>query len=139
MSKQMTVKQVLASVILQLGSKLNKKALNEVIENDCTGDLNDMLFSYYYRARNIKKPMFYGFISQLGETQKEWYQTIDGLKNDIQTVKKYKTAYDYVNGGKIKQKDTGMLVEINYGYYSHFSYVLDVYKWLQCNEVSINE
>ena len=125
--KKHTVYDVLEEVIFKISSRFNQKALREVIQCELTNsrhvDYNDILRKYYERVHRLSpRTMFLGYMNIEGE-------------DDLQVARDegavaYKQLYDYKNGGKIKQKNTGLLVLYTNGWRTFCHWVFDVYRYI---------
>lgn len=128
----MTKYDILSKAILQVSDNLNKKALNEIIEdNTYNNNLNDILLKYYYRIHRRSIPYFY-YIHTFNKDDEDDLQafkdTLKGLK-----MKLYKKAYDYKSDHQIKQKNTYCIIEYNNGFISYGSYALNVYDFMEAH------
>jgi hypothetical protein len=132
----MDKREILLNVITHLKSNLNVKALDFVIEEyGYLGDLNELLFLYYTRSRmgrRFEHPSFqvYTFDKNDIEDMKEFEE----FKKDV-GIKNYKQDYDYTKEGGIRQKNTYCICEVMNGYRNHYHYGLDVYQWLEANNI----
>jgi hypothetical protein len=131
---EMTLHEVLFEVIIGLSSKINKKALKRAIEEH-QGDYNHTLKRYYDLAHYIKEDnrIWYDFIWLESE---EDYNYIKSLHYP---PKRYKKLYNYKRGElePIRQKDTRFGMEVSNGYYHRFSYLFDVYQYIEMNDIHV--
>ena len=129
MSKTLSRQAILENCILQVSGKVNKKALQRSIDKG--GNLNDILLSYYLDISRVSNARIYGYLVYRDNlTIKEWHEVIKSYNG-----KCYKTPYDYINGNKVKQKDTGLLLVQSNGYMAWSSPVFDIYQWLNANDI----
>lgn len=127
--KTLNTKEILNTCIMQVSGKVNKKALDRSIKSG--GNLNDIMLSYYLDISRASNDRIYrDLIYRDDLTQKEWYEVIKSYNG-----KCYKTPYDYVNGNKVKQKDTGLLLVQSNGFVTWSSPVFDIYQWLDANDI----
>jgi replicative superfamily II helicase len=130
----MTTYDILSKAILQVSNTLNKKALNEVInDNTYNYDLNDILFKYYLRVHRRNKPLSY-YIHTFDKNDKEDLQAFNEILKDLK-MKRYKKDYNYKEDNKIKQKNTYCIVEYNNGFISYGSYALNVYDFIEAHDI----
>ena len=129
MSKTLSTKEILDNCIVQVSGKVNKKALQRSIDKG--GNLNDIMLSYYLDISRVSNDRIYrDLVYRDNLTQKEWHEVIKSHNG-----KCYKTPYDYVDGNKVKQKDTGLLLVQSNGYITWSSPVFDIYQWLNANDI----
>ena len=119
---------LMEEIILKVSSKVNKKALREVLENfDDWDDLNYILINYYNRVHRVKNDNLVDMVYlEDFENEEEFITEIKNLYN----AKIYKNKYDYENGGKIAQKNTGLVLIYDNGFRTWSSWAFDVYKYL---------
>ena len=130
----LTLEETLIEVIFGISSKVNKKALKRAIDEDLD-DYNHTLKTYYDLAHYIKEDnrIWYDFIRLESE---EDYQYIKSLHYP---PKRYKKHYNYKRGElePIRQKDTRFGMEVSNGWYNRFSYLFDVYQYIEINDIRI--
>ena len=130
----MTTYDILSKAILQVSDTLNKKALNEVInDNIYNDDLNDIIFKYYSRVHRRTDPLFY-HIHTFDKNDKEDLQAFNEILKDL-NMKRFKKDYNYKEDNKIKQKNTYCIVEYNNGFISYGSYALNVYDFIEAHDI----
>lgn len=138
--QEMNKRDILLNVLQQLRSNINVRALDYILdEYSHEGDLNNLLFLYYTRAREGRKfehPSFevYTFDKNDNESMKEYAE----FKKDV-GLRNYKADYDYKNAGKIRQKETYCVCEVMNRYRNFYHYGLDVYQWLEANNIAEGE
>jgi len=134
--KQMNKKEILKNVIIHLKSNLNMKALDFVIEEYGYGDdLNELLFLYYTRARQGRKfsqPSFH--IYTFDKNDIEDVKEFEEFKKNV-GLKNYKQDYNYNLPGGIRQRNTYCICEVIGNYRNYYHYGLDVYQWLEANNI----
>ena len=135
---KMRKKEVLTHVIKGISKRLNKKALNEVLEmNKYQYDMNELLKAYYDRVHRMNNDrIFYEFLSVHD------FDNISEFKTYIKenyNMKWYKKDYDYnINTLQpIKQKNTYFIIVKNNGFVSHASYLFNVYDFIDYNNIVI--
>lgn len=130
----MTTYDILSKAILQVSNTLNKKALNEVIDNNIYNfDLNDILFKYYLRVHRRSEPISY-YIHTFDKNDKYDLKAFNEILKDLK-MKRYKKDYNYKEDDKIKQKNTYCIVEYNNGFISYGSYALNVYDFMEAHDI----
>jgi len=134
----LTTQEVLTEVIIGMSSKINKKALRETIEeySDCR-DLNEVLFQYYQRVHRIEQSSYN--LHDFQEINLEDPDDVEYLQS--LGAKKYKKPYDYTRGylQPVKQKNTGFGAELVFGWVSRWSWLFNVYKYLEVNNINIQD
>jgi len=132
----LTIEDVLIEVIFGISSKVNKKALKRAIDEDLD-NYNYTLKRYYDLAHYVKDDnlIWFEFINLNDE---EDYQYIKSLHYPS---KRYKQPYNYKRGElePIRQKDTRFGMEYSNGWYNRFSYLFDVYQYIELNNIRIIE
>ena len=129
MKKALNTESILNTCIMQVSGKVNKKALQRSLDEG--GNLNDIMLNYYLDiSRASNDNVFRYLVYRDNLTIKEWHEVIKSYNG-----KCYKTPYDYVNGNKVKQKDTGLLLVSINGFYTSCSPVFDIYQWLYVNDI----
>ena len=127
--KTLSTKEILNTCIIQVSGKVNKKALQRSIDDG--GNLNDIMLSYYTDKLKMNNFRIYrDLVYRDNLTIKEWHEVIKSYNG-----KCYKTPYDYVDGNKVKQKDTGLLLVSTNGFYTSCSPVFDIYQWMDVNNI----
>ena len=126
--------ELLEEVILKISGKVNKKALRTAIKRRRDYDLEDgftlnhMLKDYYDYIHNI----------DTSNTICKFFHVKD--KDDFKDIKEafnvesgvyYKKPYDYLNGGKIKQRNTGFVVVHIGAFMSRIQWVFNVYEYIK--------
>ena len=126
-------RELLSEVIDGISSKLNRKALDEVL--DSSHDLNEVLYNYYQRAHYIspESRTYYSFES-VDLSQSEDVEYLEDLG-----AKKYRKAYDYTRGNlePIRQRNTGFGAEVSNGWTSRWSWLFNVYKYIEHNSINV--
>lgn len=120
-------------VIERVSGRVNKKALKEVLTDmldlsDWDADLNVTLKAYYDRVHGIKSPAPYEFLTL------EDQDDLDYIK-EAYNAKRYRQAYDYLNPGPIKQKNTGFGMVTYAGWYPRFSYLFNLEAYVRLNQL----
>ena len=128
---------ILSKAILQVSTRLNKKALKEALEDFGTYDLNTTLYHYYLKAHYQKAPVFY-HIYTFDKNDPEDLEAFNETIKDLR-MKKYKKEYDYKNDKAIKFKNTYAILEQSNGWNYFGSYVLDVYQFIEAHNIKEEE
>lgn len=120
-------------VIDRVSGRVNKKALKEVLTvmldlSDREADLNVTLKAYYDHVHGIKEPAPYEFLTL------EDQDALDEIK-EAYNAKRYRQAYDYLNPGPVKQKNTGFGVVTYGGFYQRFSYLFNLETYVRLNQL----
>ena len=126
--KKITLYDLMEEVIFKVSGKVNKKALKGVTENfDDWDDLNYILINYYNRVHRYQNNI-------VDLVYLEDFENETDFNNEIKTyynARIYKNKYDYVNGGKIMQKNTGLVLVRNNGFMIWSQWAFDVYKYME--------
>jgi hypothetical protein len=124
-------------VITGMNSKLNKKALREVLaKNEGSNALNDILYQYYKRANYMDKGTDY-LVTMVYRDNFGSDEEFRAYLKDNYNVKWYKKAYDYKELGKIKQKNTGLVLVYHNGFMAWGSYAFDMYAYVMTNQITV--
>lgn len=120
-------------VIDRISGRVNKKALREVLAemldlSDREADLNVTLKAYYDRVHGIKSPAPYEFLIIEDE------DALNEIK-EAYNAKRYRQAYDYLNPGPVKQKNTGFGMVTYAGWYPRFSYLFNLETYVKLNQL----
>ena len=126
--KKIKLYDLIEEVIFKVSSRVNKKALREVIQCELANsrhvDYNDILRKYYERVHRMGSDV--QFLQYLHVEDEEDMQDVRD-----EGGKAYKTPYDYLNGGKIKQKNTGLVMLYTNGWWRRAQWAFDVEKYMQ--------
>jgi hypothetical protein len=138
---EMTVYEMLEKVVSGISSNVNKKALKEIVKNNYSdmfdNDYNYILKAYYDRVHRMTyKNTFTEFITiDDFENENDFKQYI----KDNYNIKWYKKQYNYNMHAlePIKQKNTGFIIAFNNGFMSRGSYLFNVNKFINVNNIVI--
>ena len=120
-------------IINRISGRVNKKALREVLTvmldlSDREADLNVTLKAYYDRVHGIKDPAPYEFLTLKDQDD------LDYIK-EAYKAKRYRQAYNYLNPGPVKQKNTGFGMVTYAGLYPRFSYLFNLEAYVRVNKL----
>ena len=120
-------------VIERVSGRVNKKALKEVLTafidlSDREADLNVALKAYYDRVHGIKEPAPYEFLTLEDEDDFKYIK-------EAYNAKRYRQAYNYLNPGPVKQKNTGFGMVTYAGWYPRFSYLFILKAYVRVNKL----
>lgn len=132
--------EFLETVIQGVSGKVNKKALNEVIENNDLQSLNGLLFKYYERINSINKAsQVNNHIEFVYREEFENNKDFEDYVKETFGAKRYKTAYNYKELGKVRQRNTGLFIGYYHAYGNHFGfYAFDCYQYAKDNSINID-
>lgn len=130
----------LETVIKGVSGKVNKKALNKVIENNELQSLNGLLFKYYERINSINKAsQVNNHIEFVYREEFENNKDFEDYVKETFGAKRYKTPYNYKELGKVKQRNTGLFVGYYHAYGNHYGfYAFDCYQYAKENSINID-
>jgi hypothetical protein len=130
--EKVTLYDLMEEIIFKVSSKVNKKALREVIANfDDWDDLNYILINYYNRVHRVKNDNLVNLVNLVYLEDFENEEDFNAEIKSLYNTKIYENKYDYVNGGKITQKNTGLVLVYSNGFRDWTSWAFDVYKYLE--------
>lgn len=132
--------EFLQKVITGVSNKYNKKALLEVIENNESATLNQLLFKYYERINSINKAsQVNNHIEFVYREEFENNKDFEDYIKETFGAKRYKTPYNYKELGKVKQRNTGLFVGYYHAYGNHYGfYAFDCYQYAKDNSINID-
>lgn len=132
--------EFLERVIKGVSSKVNKKALKEVIENSGGKSLNGIMFNYYERINSINKAsQVNNHIEFVYREEFENNKDFEDYIKETFGAKRYKTPYNYKELGKVKQRNTGLFIGYYHAYGNHYGfYAFDCYKYAKENNINID-
>lgn len=141
MSKVYNLESLYNEIIVGVSGKVNKKALNEVLEAYINYqasyiDLNELLFNYYSRIKSTtsKESHRVEILTQDEFTSKEEFN--NHIKK-YYNAKIFKNDYNYKKLGKVKQKYTGLVIGYSNGFASWCSPGFNVYEYMRVNDIRI--
>jgi|LGOV01.1.fsa_nt_gb hypothetical protein len=137
-NNKMTLNELLTEIIKGISSKINKKALNEILSGPGCTDLNEYLFKYYNRVHGIKlqSNLSYEFISMLdADDEKEFNEYIKENYN----ARIYKQQYNYncLEPYPIKFKYTGLVIGYNNGFTRWAQWAFDVNQYVKHQQIIV--
>lgn len=135
--KKINEKELFTEIIEGISSRINKKALNEVLEEHGGGDLNETLLKYYERAHYLSDERKRDFIEFMYYEDDEDFESIK--ESTTYGVKRYKKPYNYKRGelSPIRQRSTGLVGLYSNGFVSWASYLFDVYEYVRINNLKV--
>lgn len=132
--------EFLETVIKGVSGKVNKKALNEVIENNELQSLNGLMFKYYERINSITKAVQVN--NNIEFVYCEEFENNKDFEDYIKKTfgaKRYKTPYNYKELGKVRQRNTGLFIGYYHAYGNHYGfYAFDCYQYAKENSINID-
>lgn len=132
--------EFLETVIKGVSGKVNKKALNEVIENNELQSLNGLMFKYYERINSITKAVQVN--NNIEFVYCEEFENNKDFEDYIKETfgaKRYKTPYNYKELGKVRQRNTGLFIGYYHAYGNHYGfYAFDCYQYAKDNSINID-
>lgn len=143
MSKTYNLETLYTEIIMGVSNKVNKRALNEVIENYIQyqasySDLNDLLFNYYTRIKSTTSKESYN-VEFYTEEDFDNKEDFNSFIKDTYNGLIFKNKYDYKTLGKVKQKDTGLIIGYSRGIReaNWCSPGFNVYEYLKVNNIKL--
>jgi hypothetical protein len=130
--------EFLETVIKGVSSKVNKKALKEVIEDNETKSLNGVMFEYYQRINSINKAsQVNNHIEFVYREEFENNKDFEDYIKETFSAKRYKTPYNYKHLGKVKQRNTGLFIGYYHAYGNHYGfYAFDCNQYAKVNNLT---
>lgn len=132
--KRIDLRDLLIEVVEGLSKQKSRVAIEYALER-YNGDYNQLLFDYYSRSHHTHENQSPSFYEMMRLNDEEDYQYLKRLG-----AKRYKTPYDYsLKPYPIRQKDTRFGMEMSNGFYNKWSYLFDMYQYIEAQGYEVYE